>query len=102
MDGCLVIFFETHDQYFLRSSIFSARKHYGHFRPPSQNDCCRIGLTIYNSIAVHWHHADADMICSSFKEPLEITEGLDVVVIGVFIQSLARQHLDLDNSYQFH
>ena len=36
-----------------------------------------------NAIAVHWNHADADMICPTLKEPLEITEGQDVVVEGV-------------------
>ena len=34
----------------------------------------------YNAIAVHWNHADADMICPLLKEPLDITGGLDIVV----------------------
>ena len=34
----------------------------------------------YNAITVHWNHADAGIICPSLREPLDITEGLDVVV----------------------
>ena len=38
----------------------------------------------YNIITVHSNHADADMICPSLKEPLDITDGLDLVVVEGF------------------
>ena len=34
----------------------------------------------YNATTVHWNNADANLICPSLKEPLDMTEGLDVVV----------------------
>ena len=33
-----------------------------------------------NTIAIHWDHADADTTCPSLKEPLDITDDLNVVV----------------------
>ena len=47
----------------------------------------------YNAATEHWNHADAYMIFPSFKEPLDITDGLDVEVGEGSIKYLAHFRL---------
>ena len=66
------MFGAKHDIYFFRSSILSKRKYYGH--------CWGNKSNAYNTTSVHWNDADANLIWPSLKEPLDITDSLDVVV----------------------
>ena len=85
MDGCLVQNTKTFSEarYYLNANTMDIFDHHSNIIAAALGlgkDLRVTKATAYNAIAVHWSHTDADTICLSLKEPLYITDGLDVVV----------------------